>query len=130
MGIGGIIEILIAIFHFVWPVKLINTGEFSGLSGDYSDLVILSSLSIGLCLFIFGILSIYFSRRLLKEEKTALVYSTSQAVLWGVRGIFEAIFPVSVPIYFMENPTIYILSLSFLLSLLFLTPLLMKEGFR
>jgi len=120
--IGGIIELAIAGLHFLWPFDLVETGEYAVLTGQYRDLLLLSSLAIGLCLLVFGALSIYFSRRLFTGEKSALIYSTSQAILWGGRATGELIFPVSVPIYFIENPTIFVLPLSFLLCLMFLAP--------
>lgn len=104
MCIGGIIELLIAIIHFIWPFELVKAGEYALLTGQYRDLLFLSSISIGLCLCIFGILSIYFSRRLMSGEKSALFYNTSQAILWGGRAIGELIFPVSVPMYFIKKP--------------------------
>jgi len=129
MYIGGIIELLIAVLHFIWPFELIETGEYAMLSGQYRDLLFLSSISIGLCLCIFGILSIYFSRKLMNGEKSALVYGTSQAILWGGRSVGELLFPVSIPMYFIQNPTIFVLPLSLFLSLLFLAPLFIRRFF-
>ena len=130
MYIGGTVELLIAILHFIWPFELIETGVYSMLTGHYRGLFLLSSISIGLCLSIFGILSIYFSRRLMNGEKSALVYSASQAVLWGGRAIGELLFPVSVPMYFIGNPTVFVLPLSLLLSLVFLSPLIVLKTFE
>ncbi|MBN1881906.1 MAG: hypothetical protein JW885_07015 [Deltaproteobacteria bacterium] len=128
MGIGGIVELLIALLHFVWPFELVETGEFADLTGHYSDLLFLSSVSIGLCLLVFGILSIYFSRMLRSGEKTALVYSASQSILWGGRAIGELFFHVSIPMYVIENPTMFVLPLSLLLCLVFLSPLLLWKA--
>jgi len=130
IALGGCVEILIALVHFVWPFDLIKTGEYACLSGQNSDLLVLSSLSIGLCLLVFGALSIYFSRRLRAGERSALTYSFSQAVLWGVRAIFEVFFPVLVPMYVIYNPTVYILPLTVLLCLVFLSPLFFWKPFE
>jgi len=128
MCIGGIIEILIALLHFVWPFDLLQTGEYACLSEQNSDLLLLSSISIGLCLLVFGILSVYFSRRLRTGERSALIYSVSQAILWGIRAIFEVFLPVKVPMYVIHNPTVYVLPLSLLLSLVFLIPLFLWKA--
>lgn len=122
---GGIIEIAIAIFHFVWPFELIRAGLFSGLSGDFRDILILASISIGLCLLVFGALSIYYSKKLVGGHKAAWVYGISQGILWEVRAIFELMFPVKLPIFCISNPTVFILPLAVLLGLIFLAPLLM-----
>lgn len=129
MFLGGIIELLIAVLHFIWPFELVETSEYAGLTGQYRDLLFLSSISIGLCLCIFGILSIYFSRSSMIGEKPALIYGVTQAILWGGRTIGELLFPVSVAMYLIENPTMFVLPLSILLSLLFLTPLIVLKVF-
>ena len=120
---GGVIELLIALLHFVWPFQLIETGEFSRLSTDYKNIMFLSSIAIGLCLFVFGVLSIWFSKKLLTGEHSAWVYGISQGILWEVRTAFELIFPVTIPLFCIPHPTVLVLPLAFLLGLLFLLPL-------
>lgn len=130
MMIGGLVEIFLGILHFIWPFQLIKTGEFAHLSADYINLLFLSSLSIALCLSVFGLLSIYFSKRLLFNERSAWVYGMVQGLIWEMRTLFELILPVKIPLLFISNPTIAILPLAFLLGLLFLVPLWMvKENF-
>jgi hypothetical protein len=121
---GGIAEILIAVLHFLMPLQFSQTGEFANLSDDYRNFVLLATLAIGLCVGIYGILCIYFSRKLLKGEATAWVFGISQAALWSGRTILELILPVKIPLFFLSNPTILVLPLSILLTLLFLVPLI------
>lgn len=125
---GGIVEILIAILHFVWPFELIKFGEFSFLSAKYQELLILSSISIGLCLFIFGMLAIYFSTKLKTGSISAWLFGITQGILWMARAGFELIYPVKVPLYFIENPTIFVFSLVLMLGIIFLAPLLIFKG--
>ena len=129
---GGVIEILIALIHFVWPFQLIETEEFSRLSTDYKNIMFLSSIAIGLCLFVFGVLSIWFSKKLLTGEHSAWVYGVSQGILWEARTVFELIFPVTIPLFCISNPTVLVLPLAFLLGLLYLVPLMIfrKEILR
>ncbi|MCK9372807.1 MAG: hypothetical protein M0P91_06390 [Sulfuricurvum sp.] len=130
MMIGGLVEIVLGILHFIWPFQLIKTGEYVHLSADYMNLLFLSSLSIGLCLSVFGLLSIYFSKRLLFDERSAWIYGMVQGLIWEVRTLFELLFPVKIPLLFIVNPTIVILPLAFLLGVLFLAPLWrVKESF-
>ena len=124
MIVGGIIEILIAVLHFVWPYELIRYEEFSFLSPKYQELLILSSISIGLCLFIFGTLSVYFSTKLKDRSESAWLFGVSQGILWIARAVFELIYPVKIPIYFIANPTVYVFPLAVFLGLIFLVPLL------
>jgi hypothetical protein len=125
---GGIIEIAIGILHFVWPVELNRVGLLSDLSGDFRDLLILASISIGLCVLVFGTLSIFYSKKLAAGHGAAWVYGISQGILWEVRAIFELMFPVKVPMFFISNPTVFVLPFAILLGLVFLAPLLIFKG--
>lgn len=124
MFIGGVIEIIIGILHFVWPFQFSEPGGFADVSSDYGSAVFLCVICIGLCQIVFGMLSIYYSAKLLNGEGTAWIYGISQGILWEVRTVFELLLPVRIPFFFLSNPTIFVLPLCFLLGLLFLVPLL------
>ena len=121
---GGIAEIVVALFHFLMPLQLATAGEIVELSHDYRSFVLLATIAIGLCMTIFGALSIYFSNKLLLGEKSAWIFGLSQGTLWAGRMIFELILPVRIPLFFLPNPTVLILALALGLALLFLIPLL------
>jgi hypothetical protein len=125
MAAGGIVEIVIAIVHFVWPFQLVHYGQFAELSVDYQNLLILSSLAIGVCLTLFGFLSIHFSRRLVRGERSAWIFGMSQGVLWEVRAALEVLYPVKVPLFFITKPTVFVLPMAVLLGLMYLIPLLL-----
>lgn len=125
MAAGGIIEIFIAAVHFVWSFALVGYGEFAGLSADYRDILLLSSLAIGVCLCVFGLLSIYFSRRLAEGDRSAWVFGISQGVLWEIRAALEVVYPVRVPLSFITRPTVIVLPMSVLIGLMYLVPLLL-----
>ncbi len=122
---GGIVEILIAVLHFLMPLQFVRTGEFAELSSDYLSFVLHGTVAVGLCLTVFGMLSIYFAKKLLIGEKTAWVFGVSQGILWTARTISELVFPVRIPLFFLPNPTGLILPLVVLLALLYLVPLMM-----
>ena len=131
MAASGIIEIFIAVVHFFWPFALVGYGEFAGLSDDYRDILLLSSLAIGVCLCVFGLLSIYFSRRLAEGERSAWVFGISQGVLWLVRATLEVVYPVEVPLFFIARPSVIVLPMSVLIGLMYLVPLLLiRPEFR
>ena len=121
---GGCIEILCGIIHFIWPFQFKEAGGFTDLSSVHGRTAFICVIAVGLCLTVFGVLSIYFSKKLLTGEKGAWVYGISQGILWEIRTIFEILLPVKLPMFFISNPTIYVLPLAFLLGLLYLVPLL------
>ena len=128
MLIGGIVEILIAMLHFLMPFQFVRGGAIVGLPADYRGFVLHGIVAIGLCLTVFGALSIYFSQRLALGDATAWVFGLSQGVLWIGRTVTELIFPIRIPLFFLSNPTAVILPLVALLALLFLVPLVMFRG--
>lgn len=121
---GAVTELLIALLHFVWPTQLIHLGEFARLSADYQKFLVLNCIAVGLCLTVFGILSLRAAKGLIAAENWAWFYGISQGILWMIRMLFEVIFPVRIPMFFITNPTILVLPLALLLGLLFLLPLL------
>ncbi len=124
MLVGGIAELLVALVHFVWPTQLVQMGEFASLSTNYQNLLVLLCLAVGLCLTVFGALSIYYSQGLAAGEKSAWAYGISQGILWELRAILELGFPVKLPLFFVANPTVFVLPGAFVLGLVFLLPLL------
>ena len=127
MTVGGCIEILMGLIHFLMPIQLVNASEIAALANNYKNIILLETFAIGLCLFVFGILTIYFSRRLVCGEKSAWIFGISQGVLWMGRTILELLFPVTIPLFFLSSPTALVLPVVFLLGLLFLVPLWMYK---
>ena len=95
MFIGGIAELVVALLHFLMPFQLATAGEIVELSHDYRGFLLLATFAIGLCMVIFGGLSIYFSNKLLLGEESAWIFGLSQGILWAGRTIFELILPVT-----------------------------------
>ena len=122
---GGVIELLIALMHFTWPFELIQDIVFAELANNGKDLMLLSSLAVGLCLTVFGSLSIYFALNISEAAKYVKVYSLSQAFLWLFRFIFEIFLPVRFSIYFINNPSNIILAGAFVLILLYVFPVVL-----
>ena len=59
--IGGILELFVAIIHFIMPYFI---NEIKSLSLHFKDFVILGITAIGLCQLVFGSLTIYFGQKL------------------------------------------------------------------
>jgi len=121
---GGVVELLIAVLHFLMPFQLLRAEEIAKLPDDYRSFLFLVTVAIGLLLAVFGVLCIYFSKKLLLGDATAWVFGLSQGILWLGRTVLELILPVRIPLFFLPNPTILILPATILLAMLFLVPLL------
>lgn len=121
---GGVVELLIALLHFLWPPQLLRTGEYAGLSTDYRNLLVLFCVAVGLCLTVFGALSIYYARALVTGDRTAWIFGVIQGGWWESRAILEVVFPVKITLLIVPNPTVMILPLTIVLGLMFLIPLL------
>jgi hypothetical protein len=119
---GGVVELLIAIAHFLMPLAIGQTGEISSLSIAYRNYVTHATIAVGLCMVCFGVLSIYFSQKASQGDKNAWVFVLSQAAVWTARVISELILPINVPLFFLSNPTTVILPMVFVIALLFLVP--------
>jgi hypothetical protein len=121
---GGIAELLIAILHFIMPFAIGQAVEINGLSVAYRNYVFHATIAVGFCMTAFGVLSIYFSRKMMQGEQTAWVFCLSQAALWTARVISELVLPVKVPLFFLSNPTTVILPMVIVIAMFFLIPTL------
>ncbi|HLP15392.1 MAG TPA: hypothetical protein VK470_03975, partial [Bacteroidota bacterium] len=120
---GGVMELLLALLHFTWPFQLLTNEEFSRLSAASHDVVLLCVLAVGLLLFVFGGLSIYFSTRIEVAAAPAVIFGYSQGLLWLGRTILEIVLPVRVPLFMIANPSTYILAGAILLTLIYSIPM-------
>jgi len=119
---GGFIELIIAIIHFIWPFNFIQLPDFNNVASAIKDFILLASLALGLCMTIFACLSFYFSKKIMTGEKSALIFSFSQAIVWIFRLIFEILLPVRVPLYSIENPSNIIIIGVIFIILIYLIP--------
>ena len=122
LWIAGALEYGVAVMHFIMPCFI---EEMEPLSQSFKDFVVLGITAIGLCQFVFGSLTIYFSSKLPIYFRIVRFYFLSQAFLWFARLIFEFIWPVKIRLFGLANPTIYILIICTIIVLLFLLPVLL-----
>jgi hypothetical protein len=106
---GGLMELAVGLLHFTWPFSFLQSPSFQGMDCSIRDLVLLTALAVGLCLSVFAFLSFYFSKQVKTEIKNVRIFCISQSVLWVVRLLFEILLPVTIPIYFIENPSTIII---------------------
>ena len=126
---GGIMELVIAIQHFTWPFQLVRYGEYAELSKSFNELVLLFALAVGLLIMAFAFLSFYFAYALADAPKAARVFGFTKGVVWFARAMMEIALPVTLPIFFLNNPTVFIVPGAIILSLLYLVPMtLFKTG--
>ena len=120
---GGCIVIFQGIRHFPLAYQMASHEEFSGLSAKASDLFILLWLCVGILLLNFGILSLYFSRRLKAGDDSARVFFLCGGIMYFMRTLVEPTYPVSVP-----APNHFVLVSVILVCVLFLTPVFLARS--
>ena len=120
---GGFVELLIAGLHFIWPFNFIQLPDFENVTNPIKDFIMLASLAIGLCITVFACLSFYFSKKVVSGEKSVMIFSLSQVILWVFRLIFELIYPVRVPLYSIEQPSVIIIFGVIIIILIYLFPI-------
>ena len=120
---GGFVELLIAGLHFIWPFNFIQLPDFENVTNPIKDFIMLASLAIGLCMTVFACLSFYFSKKVVSGEKNVMIFSLSQVILWIFRLIFELIYPVRVPLYSIEQPSVIIIFGVIIIIVIYLFPI-------
>lgn len=125
MLIGGIIELLVALGHFYMPVELGRADAVQSLPAAYQSFLALGVVAVGLCQAVFGLLSLYFSQRILNGDRAAWVYGLSQGALWIGRTILEWVLPVEIPLFSIATPSALFIPLLPAIALLYLVPMLL-----
>jgi len=124
---GGIIQLILAIFHFVWPFSFIQTESFAVLNDQARDLVMLNCISVGASLGVFALLSFYFSRSIKTQSLAAVFFCLTEVIFWSVRLILELIFPVRIPVYFVAGPSIFIVAGAIFIITIYLIPFIFRK---
>ena len=106
---AGIIEILIAIVHFVMPVFVFQNMGFVLLKGNDVSFVYLLIYAVGILLLAFGILTIVFSIKIEGSVEILYFYLIVQVGLWGFRVLLEIYYPVELDLFYIDPLTIAIL---------------------
>lgn len=125
LQVGGTLELLIALLHFIWPFHFIIQPEFVDLSDAIKDFIFHATIAIGLTMLIFSYLSFYFSRNVKQGNKNVLMFAYSQLFIWIVRSVFEILLPVQISIYSIDNPSNIIQIGLFFIFIAYLIPVIM-----
>ena len=113
--ISGITEVVLAAVLFVWTFFFIKQNSVSSLNDASKDIILFSILTFGLCLLIFGCLTIHLVKRLRYLEPTTIFFCLSQGVLWLGILILELIFPLRLSYWGIINITPFLVTISILL---------------
>lgn len=126
--IGGVIELLIALMHFIWPLFMSKLSELNNVSEAIMEFIFLGTLAVGLCLIIFSFFSFYFSSTQQIKNKSTWIFSLSQSIMWLIRLFFELLFPVKIDLFGIQNPSKLIVIGTAVISLVFLLPVLLLKS--
>ncbi len=114
---GGCLIFFVGVRHFPLAYQMVHHQEFAHLSSKASDIFILLWFCIGLLLMNFGILAIYFSRKLKQGDQAARFFFLCTGIVLIIRTVFESKYPVAIP---SANPFVMIRLVT--MALLFLVP--------
>lgn len=95
--IGGCISIWQGVEHFPLAFEMAKYHEYASLSKPASDLLKLLWFCIGILLINFGVLSLYFSRKIKTDDSAARFFVLCGGILYLARTAIEIMYPVAVP---------------------------------
>ncbi len=121
--IAACAEIAMGIFHFIWIPK----AELASVTPEMKSLYMLLSFSLGLLLVFAGFVSLLTFKLYDTNTKYFNGINRLQALLWSGRLYLESILPVSLPIYFVKQPSSYIQYAAFALAVMFLLSTFYKK---
>ena len=120
---AGIVEIVVGLLHFVMPLFANHSPGLRSLSGSESNFATLSIFSVGLLLVAFGSLTILVSFKSQELKGLLLSFLTIKSLLWCARVGLEIMFPVTIPLFYIQRPTTVVMPLLILVALLFIIPM-------
>ncbi len=116
--VAAVVEIVVGLAHFGMPAFALKSPGIAASAEIESDFLTLLLLCVGILLIAFGACTL-----LLLRESVAIqilfYYTVIKSVLWLARVIIEVVYPVEVPLFHLEQPTLYILPMLVLEWLLF-----------
>lgn len=117
--IAGIVEIVMGLAHFAMPYFAYQSRGFIFLHRDELNFITLCVCAVGILLIAFGILTVFFSLQTELSDKLILYYAVIKSFLWSARIILEILYPVKIPLFYIEQPTTAIMPLLIFEWLLF-----------
>jgi hypothetical protein len=119
--VAGIAEIAIGLSHFGMPAFAYKVKGFSGLIQNEINFITLSLFSVGILLIAFGVCTIFISSKRTLDIQILLYYAIVKSSLWLARIVLEVFYPVKIPLFFIEQPTFFIMPFLVLEWLLFVS---------
>ncbi len=119
--VAGVIEIVVGLAHFGMSAFTPKSPEIAASAQSKPDSVTLLTLSVALLLMAFGACTLL----LIRESVPAQIlfyYTVIKSAFWLGRVILEVIYPVKVPLFSLEQPTLVILPILVIVWLLFVVP--------
>jgi hypothetical protein len=111
LQIAGTIEVIIGAAHFGMPYFAFQLPGFSQLNPEASNFVSLCILAVGLLLVAIGLITVLVASTLAASNRALLVFLVIKASLWSGRIVLEILYPVSIPLFFIKNPSTAVLTI-------------------
>lgn len=109
LTLAGTIDIALGLVHFLMPGLIYKSEGFHQLSSVETDMVTLSTVSVGVLLIAIGVISILCAVKYELSKELSRSVTLVLTILWLIRIIFELAFPVRIPLLYIASPTQVIL---------------------
>lgn len=107
--VGGLVELGMALLHFLMPSTVLTRPEFTELEPAARDFVVLSVVCIGLLLLAMAAVSFLAATIVPSAPAVAGALAGLEAAGWAGRFCLELAWPVREPILFLSQPSLAIL---------------------
>jgi hypothetical protein len=121
--LAGVIEALVGVIHFPMALFLFRSPGFMALSSGEADFMRLILFALGLTLVSLGSLTVAGSLHYGKWPGLLLALLAIQSLLWCGRIGLEVLYPVAVPLFYIDRPTTLVMPLLIFEASLFILPL-------
>ena len=123
---GGLLELILGAIHFVMPWFVLRAQGIGALNPPERNFVILCVVAVGLLLIALGLITILLVRGASLNNTAWTLFLTIKALLWSGRVFLELLLPVSISMFFISQPSILILPVIVIETLLFAIPAILS----
>ncbi len=128
--ITGVIEVSVALVHFIMPYFIHQNSGFIALESGEADFITLLIHAVGILLLAFGALTILLAKYVNNTIELIYFYLMIKVALWVLRVGLELVYPVQLNMFFIEPFTLIVLPGLVFELLLFVVALVISKQMK